>query len=52
MVKASNGAVAEVVHVIVLTPVVASAAPSYAVVVKFIFDNRQARFPSTELAPA
>ena len=52
MVKAKNGAIAEVVYVIVLTPVIASAPPAYAVVVKFIFDSRQARFPSTELTPA
>jgi hypothetical protein len=51
VVKAKNGAIGEIVNVIVLTPPHAHARASYAVVVKFFFDNRKSRFSADDLTP-
>jgi hypothetical protein len=51
VVKARNGAIGEVVNVIVLTPPHAHARPRYTVVVKFFFDNRKSRFSADDLTP-
>jgi hypothetical protein len=51
IVKAKNGAMGEIVNVIVLTPPHAHAPPAYAVVVKFLFDNRKSKFSANDLTP-
>jgi hypothetical protein len=51
IVKAKNGAMAEIVNVIVLTPPSAHAPPAYRVVVEFLFDKRRSKFSADELTP-
>ena len=51
IVKAPNGAIGEIVNVIVLTPPHANAAPAYRVVVQFVFDNRRSKFSADDLTP-
>jgi hypothetical protein len=51
IVKAKNGAIGEIINVIILTPPHSHAAISYAVVVKFFFDNRKSKFSANDLTP-
>ena len=51
IVKAKNGAMGEIVNVIVLTPPHAHAPPAYNVVVRFLFDNRKSKFSWKDLTP-
>ena len=51
IVKARNGAIGEIVNLVVLTPPHAHAPAAYKVVVKFLFDNRKSSFSANDLIP-